>query len=106
MRRVVSSLTVALIVAGIFACGGGEEKPAAVGETAVIVVTGTVQFFALEGGFFAIRGDDGQTYDPINLPGEYQKDGLRVRFRGQLRPDLLGVHMIGPLVEIVTIEQA
>jgi hypothetical protein len=70
----------------------------------VIVVTGTVQFISLEGGFFAIRGEDAKTYDPINLASEYQKDGLRVRFRGRLRSDLVGVHMIGPIVEILTIE--
>ena len=30
-----------------------------------IRVNGTVQYFNLEGGFWAVRGDDGVTYDPI-----------------------------------------
>jgi hypothetical protein len=107
MQRFVNSLVLALVIAGVAACGRGEAPPAAaVDQPGVIAVTGTVQFFSLESGFFAIRAEDGKTYDPINLPREYQKDGLRVRFKGKLRPDLAGVHMVGPLVEIVTIEQA
>jgi len=105
MRRFVSSsLLIALSVTPGFACGRGKAEPGVVSHTDTISVTGTIQFFSLEGGFFAIRGDDGKTYDPVNLPAQYRKDGIRVRFTGQLRPDLVGVHMVGPIVEIVTIE--
>jgi hypothetical protein len=105
MQRFVSSrLLVALSVTPLFACGRGEAEPGVVNPAATISITGTIQFFSLEGGFFAIRADDGKTYDPINLPAEYHKDGIRVRFKGRLRTDLVGVHMIGPIVEIVAIE--
>ena len=51
----------------------------------VVTITGVVRHFDLEGGFFAIRGDDGVTYDPLNLADGFKRDGLRVRFRATLR---------------------
>ena len=104
MREVIASVVLALAVVMV-ACGGGKGKPMGTADPDVIVLTGTIRFFALEGDFFAIRADDGKTYDPINLPPEYQKDGLRVRVRARLRADLLGVRMVGPLVEILAIEK-
>jgi hypothetical protein len=65
--------------------------------------TGVVSRMLVEGGFFAIRSDAGVTYDPVNLPVSFQQDGLRVRFEATLRRDLVGVHMAGPLIEIVHI---
>lgn len=64
--------------------------------------TGTVRWISLEGGFFAIRGDDGVTYDPINLPTDFRDDPVRVRFRARVTGGL-SVHMVGPVVEIVEI---
>lgn len=60
----------------------------------VVRGTGTVEWFSLEGGFFAIRGDDDRAYEPINLPAELREDGLRVR------NDLGSYRMVGPVVEI------
>jgi hypothetical protein len=69
-------------------------------------VTGTVRHFDLEGGFWAIRGDDSTTYDPMGgLLPEFQQEGLRVRFEGKLRSDIAGFHMVGPIVEITSIQR-
>jgi hypothetical protein len=58
----------------------------------------------IEGGFWAIRGDDGVTYDPLGGIGKgFQRSGLRVEFEGRVRDDLAGIHMVGPIVEILTI---
>jgi hypothetical protein len=62
--------------------------------------TGTVQWFEVEGGFFAIRGDDGKVYDPINLPPAFARKDVRVRFTARLRRDLGSIHMVGEIVEI------
>jgi hypothetical protein len=62
--------------------------------------TGTVQWFGLEGGFFAIRGDDGKVYDPINLPAAFARDGAKVRFSATLRRDMGSIHMVGEIVEL------
>jgi hypothetical protein len=103
MTTRVVFLAAAVIV--MAACGGGKGKPMGTADPDVIVLTGTIRFFALEGDFFAIRADDGKTYDPINLPPDYQKDGLRVRVRARLRADMLGVHMVGPIIEILSIDK-
>ena len=67
-------------------------------------VTGSANgLAAFEGGFYAIRGDDASTYDPINLPDEFEVDGLRVRFEGRLLRDRVSFHMAGPIIEVVTI---
>ncbi len=71
----------------------------------IVTITGVVRHFDLEGGFFAIRGDDGVTYDPSNLAEEFRQDGLRVQARLRLRPDMGGIHMVGPIVDIVEISR-
>jgi hypothetical protein len=65
--------------------------------------TGTVVFVNLEGGFFGIITDDGNKYVPLNLPKEFQKDRLKVKFDARFRPDLLGIHMWGTYIEITNI---
>jgi len=71
----------------------------------IVTINGTVQQFDLEGGFFAIRGDDGTTYDPRNLAEEFRQDGLPVRARLRLLPSMGGIHMVGPIVDIVEISK-
>ncbi|HEX8212733.1 MAG TPA: hypothetical protein VF584_21335 [Longimicrobium sp.] len=68
--------------------------------------TGTVERFDIEGGFFAIRGDDGKVYDPINLPPGFARHGVRVRFTAKLRRDMGSIHMVGEIVEIQQISAA
>ena len=68
--------------------------------------TGTVLWYALEGGFFAIRGDDGKVYDPINLPAAFKRDGVKVRFSAKVRRDMMSIHMVGEIVEIQQISGA
>jgi hypothetical protein len=86
----------------------GDSAPALADSTAadsVIAISGVIRHFDLEGGFFAIRGDDGVTYDPSNLAQGFRRDGLRVRARLRLRPDMGGIHMVGPIVDIIEIER-
>ena len=71
----------------------------------IVRVTGTVHYYTFEGGFWAVRGDDGTTYDPVGaLPTEFQREGLRVRLEAKLRPDLVSFHMAGPIIDIIGIE--
>jgi len=75
-------------------------------DSGTIQVNGTVTHYDLEGGFWAIKGDDGKVYDPVGgLPTEFQKDGLRVRLVAVPRPDMASFHMVGALVEIKKIER-
>jgi hypothetical protein len=82
------------------------SSPTAPVPPGAIRVNGTVRYFTLEGGFWAVRGDDGVTYDPMNgLASEFQRENLRVTLVAKVRNDVGGVHMIGPIVEILSIER-
>jgi len=70
-----------------------------------IKTTGTIKHQGLEGGFWGIVGDDGQNYDPQNLAAEFQKEGLRVSFEAETRPDAASFHMWGTIVEIRSIKK-
>jgi acyl dehydratase len=89
--------------------GGHDEvawvtpTPAAEEVGTEVRITGVVKHVKLEGGFYAIRGDDAVTYDPTNLPPAFQRDGLRVEAEARRRDDLMGIHQAGPIVELVRI---
>ena len=65
---------------------------------------GTVVYKDVEGGFFAIDGDDGKTYDPINLSDSFKINGLKVNITAKLRNDMGSIHMVGDIIEIVEID--
>ncbi len=67
--------------------------------------TGAVERFEIEGGFFAIRGDDGKVYEPMNLAPAFQRAGFRVRFTAKLRKDVGSFRMVGEVVEIQQISR-
>jgi len=69
-----------------------------------IQVNGTVHYFTLEGGFWAVRGEDGVTYDPMNgLAPSFQRENMRVTLVAKVRNDMGGIHMVGPIVEVLSI---
>jgi hypothetical protein len=70
-----------------------------------IQVNGTVRYFTLEGGFWAVQGDDGVTYDPMNgLAPAFQRENLKVTLVARVRNDMGGFHMVGPIVEVLSIQ--
>lgn len=94
-----------LLCTSAAACGGSEgdwvaATPAGDQRGSPLHITGVIKWHELEGGFFAIRGDDGVTYDPTNLPAEFRKDGLAVEADVRPRRDLLGTHQAGTIVEV------
>ena len=102
-----------VLLMGVAACANGAAghdeagwvtpSPAAEEAGTEVRITGVVKHLELEGGFYAIRGDDGVTYDPTNLPPEFQKDGLKVEAEARRRDDMMGIHQAGPIVELVRI---
>ena len=100
-RRVALGVVVCafVLVAG---CSSPTSPSLPSGSTRVV---GTVHHFDLEGGFWAIRGDDGVTYDPKDgLPAAFQREGLRISAVVKARNDLGGIHMVGPIVEVLEIK--
>ena len=66
-------------------------------------IRGTVVFRDLEGGFFIIESDDGKTYEPLDLPVAYQKDGMKVTATVCVRNDVASIRMAGDIIEILEI---
>jgi hypothetical protein len=95
-----------LIGALIFSAACSSSSPTAPDiPVGAIQVIGTVHHYALEGGFWAVRSDDGVIYDPINgLAPEFQRENLRVTLVVHVRNDMGGIHMVGPIVEVVSIQ--
>ena len=86
----------------------GSGEPAAgnrQGTPARGQVTGTVRYIDIEGGFYGIETDEGVKLDPVNLPADFQKDGVRVRVQVEPLKDRISIHMWGKLVRIVSIER-
>lgn len=103
----------AVVAIGLVACapkssgsgGGGitDSSPSAT-QRANVDVTGTVRHFDLEGGFWAIRGDDSVTYDPRNgVPDSFRQEGLRVRLKARKLEGVMGTHQVGPIVEVFSL---
>jgi hypothetical protein len=108
MRRVVGTIgqvrffLLVLIVIGI-SCASPSAPTVPDGA---IRVNGTVQYFNLEGGFWAIRGENGVTYDPLNgLSPSFQRENLPVTLVARVRSDVGGIHMVGPIVEVLSIQE-
>ncbi len=70
----------------------------------IVNTTGKIEYFPFEGGFYGIIGDDGNNYDPMNLPAEYQKENCKVKFKGIIRTDVMSVHNWGIILELKDIE--
>jgi hypothetical protein len=101
-------LLLALLLGAGAACAGATGDwvtPATVAEPggAPVHILGTVRHREVEGGFYAIEGEDGTTYDPTNLPPAFEKDGLKVEAEARRRDDAAGIHMSGPIVQLVRI---
>ena len=111
MRPTIVGLLSAGVLVVASACGAPTATPSAAdcsgftpSSSEIICVTGTVHYYTLEGGFWAVRGDDDTTYDPLGaLPAKFRREGLRVRLEARIT-DLMSFHQAGPIVEIISIQ--
>ncbi len=113
-RDLIKCCGTAGVCLGLLAAWGGcrnsspraaEESPAGAGTTKSQVVTGTVRYIELEGGFYGIVADDGRKLDPVNLPEEFQKDGLRLEVRVVPLRDRVSVRMWGTPVRVLRLKR-
>lgn len=71
--------------------------------------TGVLQHVQVEGGCWALETED-ERWELLNLEAdfgpEFQVDGLRVRFEGTVREDIVTTCQIGPNLELTSLEKA
>jgi hypothetical protein len=98
---------VLLAVAGCHNAASDDRQECESGTVGVhsSLVTGTVRYIDVEGGFYGIEADERTKLDPVNLPEEFRKDGVRVRVRVEELPDRVSIHMWGKIVRIVEIKR-
>ena len=70
----------------------------------VVEGTGTMVHVGVEGGFYAIKSEEGVVYDPKSLPSGFHNNGLRVRYKLRVIPDAVGIHQVGPIVEVLELQ--
>jgi hypothetical protein len=75
----------------------------AIPDSDTFEIQGTVVHKNIDGGFFAIEGDDGRKYNPINLSESFRKDDLKVKLTARLIMDAMSIHMYGAIIEVVEI---
>ncbi len=88
------------LILACVSCSGTESSDSQV-KTAV----GTVKYISLEGGFYGIVTDDSQHLDPLNLPKEFQRDGIQIYFKYVEKKDMASFHMWGTIIEITEIHE-
>lgn len=67
---------------------------------------GMITYVNLEGGFYGIIDDAGRHLDPVNLPAQYRKDGLKVNFSYRASKNSVSFHMWGTIIELIEIKEA
>lgn len=66
-----------------------------------MTVTGIVAKKNIAGGFWAIIGEDGEQWRPINLPKSLQKEGKAVSVKARLAEEDMSIFMWGTAIEVV-----
>jgi uncharacterized protein YceK len=100
MLRLLSLLLMILLMVGCRSTQDADDVP---NPEDVISDTGTVRYVDLEGGFYGLIADDSTHYLPDSLDDSFRQDGLRVRFRAQIREDVMTMQMWGRPVRILDI---
>lgn len=107
MRILLTFALSALLFIGCKTTADPAEKPDTE-KTAMQMIDGiqaTVKYIDLEGGFYGIESDAGDSYLPINMEEEYKVDGLRILFKMNPRPDIMSTRMWGKIIEITEISK-
>lgn len=106
MKKIVSVVFALLCAVSLSACMTPSKHNSEAVEQAdpvQLFLTGTIEYKDLEGGFYAIKGDDGKNYVPVNLSKDYQKDGLTVRVKAVYEKEMMGIQMYGQMITIESI---
>lgn len=67
----------------------------------MIEIIGTVQYQDLGTGFWGIIGSDGRKWQPEQLPGALQKEGLSVKVTAKEKRGAASIFMWGTTIQII-----
>ncbi|MDZ7659324.1 hypothetical protein [Fodinibius sp.] len=97
MRQIKQLLFILLIAVTITQCNDLKSS-----QDAELYFEGEVTYMEIEGGFWALETNE-ETYEPTNLPSEFQKDGLEVTVAANVEENKVSIRMVGPIIRIVDI---
>jgi len=69
-----------------------------------LTVTGTIEKINMGPGTWALKSDEGKTYEIYQPPSELLQAGQKVKVNGQVRDDVMTMAMIGPVLEVKSFE--
>ena len=108
MRRFGPAFACSLLLLFLTACTGpaaaGSSRSAPRSEN-YVEFSAKVVLSSLEGGFCGLVAEDGQRYEPVNLPLEFCQDGLAVKVSGERIVGGISFRMWGKQLRIETIER-
>jgi hypothetical protein len=68
-------------------------------------LTGTVSRLDIEGGLWVIKSSDGDQYNTLNLPQEFQVEGTAVEADARRRENVVSNPAVGPKIDILRIRR-
>jgi hypothetical protein len=97
-------LLVLSVLAGALAgaCGKAPTNPLA--ESRLAVVDAAVRLLDLEGGCWTLEVSQKVHYLPIDIPTQFRQDGLPVRATVLRLDDYSSACMVGPVVQLLSIQ--
>jgi len=106
MKKRSFFLVLALLALLAYGCSANRPSVKAPLQPEIVELDGTMVKIELEGGFWAIKADDGATYvSTKELPPMLQQQGLRVHFRGRLATEEASFKMHGKMIHIEKIKE-
>ncbi len=65
----------------------------------MVTVQGVIRKLGVEGGVWALMGDDGKQYHLVDAPDAIKSDGMRVVVKGQ-EPGGASIAMVGSMLRV------
>ncbi len=90
-------LLAALALIGISMLTFGQAKA----SNNIEVISGTVRYVGEEGGFWGVVGDDGKRYEPIHMPTELRRNGLKIELTATVFKNHYSIRTWGILIEVL-----
>jgi len=107
LQRILSTFLLAILLSG---CAGDAEKTELPDQSQIkqevpkmITVRATVRYKNLEGGFWALDGDDGKKYTPSGLDKALKVDGMVIEVKGiieEAEEDIMSFQQYGKTLKI------